>query len=162
MGSDVTVTGKVVRLESDDAWIELPRQLGCARCETGQGCGAGTLVKLFSRKAIQIKIALDGKEAQGETAQVGDAVTLALPAKTLNRSAVRAYLYPLLGLLLGALLGQWLAQWFALEAIGEGGAILGGLLGMVIVLLSNRKKLTPASYTIYSDERISTTFSSSL
>ncbi|HEU4617685.1 MAG TPA: SoxR reducing system RseC family protein [Gammaproteobacteria bacterium] len=59
--------------------------------------------------------------------EVGDEVSLTLPARSLLRGSLLLYGLPLAALLAGALAGQWLAR-------SDGGALLGAVVAVLALL----------------------------
>lgn len=110
-------TGRVVALEGEHALIEVVGG-GCGRCHETGGCGGQQLTQMFCSTPRQYRV----RNLPG--AEVGDLVSVAVPAGVISHHASLAYGLPLLGLILGAMLGNFLG--------GEATALAGGALGMAL------------------------------
>lgn len=95
----------------------------CGRCGEAGGCGKSSWATATPRQfAIR----------NGIGARAGDAVILSVPATTVLRAAVFAYLLPAVLAILGAA--------GASAAVGEGGpAVAGAAAGLVVGLLAMRR-----------------------
>jgi sigma-E factor negative regulatory protein RseC len=117
--------GTVVELRGRSALVRLQRTAACAGCAAAGSCRGGG--------------AADERLLLAETvaaAAVGDAVRVAVPARTAIVAAASRYLFPLAGLLLGAGVAQALAGWLlpgtaTPRAAGWGG-IAGALVGAIL------------------------------
>lgn len=105
-------------------WIEIEAEppAACNGCAAGASCGTAALVRWFARHPTRLRLYTP------LTVAVGERVLVGLPEEVLPRAAARLYLVPVLGLIGGALLGQQLGS------SGDGGAVLGALLGMALAL----------------------------
>lgn len=113
----------VIRVEGQDALVEAAREGGCGQCDSANGCGSGTLSRLFcSGKPRHFRVSND------IAARPGDEVQISVADGVLLRSALLLYMLPLALLLAGGFLGS---QWAADAAGRDGYAALGALLGLV-------------------------------
>lgn len=112
--------GHVVSLEGDTATVRFARSDACAHCGACDLFGKNADVRLENRIG----------------ARVGDEVRVELqPGRVAGASAL-AYAVPLAGLLAGVVAGNAVA--------GDGGALIGGLLGVAVcaaVLFGIERKL---------------------
>jgi sigma-E factor negative regulatory protein RseC len=119
----ITETGRVLEVEGDWAWVACRRQVECARCAEGRGCGGGVLGRLLGDRLHKVRA------ATGSVAvAAGDQVLIGLGEDVVMRAAAVVYLVPLLAALAGAL-----AAW----QVGGGGdlvAVLGAGAGFVLGL----------------------------
>lgn len=111
-----TIRAVVRFVDAGEAVVEV-EQGGCGRCHEKGGCGGQHLTQMFCSAPRQYRV----DNAIG--ALPGDHVTVAVSAGSLRRSANLAYGLPVLALIGGAVIGGWLA--------GDGGAMIGGGLGLV-------------------------------
>jgi sigma-E factor negative regulatory protein RseC len=103
----ITETGRVLEVEGEWAWVECRRQVECARCAEGRGCGGGLLGRLLGDRLHKVRA------ARGSVAVApGDQVLIGLGEEVVLRAAAAVYLVPLLlalagGAAAGALAGGW-------------------------------------------------------
>jgi len=116
------VPAQVIKIEGKEVWVATHPVAACARCQSGQGCGAVAISRLFCRNSQTFKL-----EATGEFRE-GMAVELLLPARTVLNAALWAYGLPLMGLVLGAAMAGW---WWNGQEIP---VILAGLAGFILAL----------------------------
>lgn len=118
-GESATIRAVVRALDGQEALVEVA-QGGCGRCHEEGGCGGQHLTQMFcsSPKTYRVVNSLD--------ARVGEAVTIAVAAGSIRRTANLVYGIPLLATILGAVLGVRLS--------GDVGAMSGAVLGMLVAL----------------------------
>lgn len=118
-GESATIRAVVRALDGQEALVEVA-QGGCGRCHEEGGCGGQHLTQMFcsSPKTYRVVNSLD--------ARVGEAVTIAVAAGSIRRTANLVYGIPLLATILGAVLGMQLS--------GDAGAMSGAVLGMLVAL----------------------------
>lgn len=94
----------VVKIEQGATYVEAEAggSCGSGHCSTS-ACSTAVLTRIFSQqpKALRVNNPIN--------AQVGEQVMLGLEEDAFLKSAMLAYLFPLLALVLGAVLGLWLA-----------------------------------------------------
>jgi sigma-E factor negative regulatory protein RseC len=128
----IETEARVVRVDAGVTWVEARRLSACGHCSSSDSCGTSLLGQVFGNRPTQVR-------AQNPIdARVGDSVILGLPEQLMISGSVVLYLFPLLGLFAGAVLGEWLAKGMGLS-ITEPWAILAGLLGVMTVLLLQRR-----------------------
>jgi sigma-E factor negative regulatory protein RseC len=119
----ITETGRVVEVDGGWAWVACRRQVECARCAEGRGCGGGVLGRLLGDRLHKVRAATGSVEVRP-----GDQVLIGLAEDAVLRAAAAVYLVPLLlALAFGAM---------AASLIGGGelvvivAAVVGFLLGL--------------------------------
>jgi sigma-E factor negative regulatory protein RseC len=118
----ITETGRVLEVQGDWAWVACRRQVECARCAEGRGCGGGVLGRLLGDRLHKVRV------ATGTVAVApGDQVLIGLGEDAVLRAAAAVYLVPLLAALAGGLAGAWLAG-------GDFAAFAGAIAGLVLGL----------------------------
>jgi sigma-E factor negative regulatory protein RseC len=110
----------VVALSGNDAIVRTESQGGCGRCHEPGGCGGQSLSQMFCAKPREYAL------PNTVQAAVGDKVVLGVPEGVLNRTAMLAYVLPVVGVLLGAVLGR---AWAGSNSAAVTGAALGLFLG---------------------------------
>jgi len=124
--------GKIVALVRDDsgirAVIDVNAQAACPRCAAGRGCGAG----LFNGR--QQTRRLEAWVAPGLDIEEGDVVRIELAPRNVLRAALIVYGLPLTG----AAIAAGLAYLFAL---GDAGAAVLAITGLIIGLVTGRRQL---------------------
>lgn len=119
----ITETGRVLQVDGEWALVACRRQVECARCAAGRGCGGGVLGKLLGDRLHQVRAATGAVPVAA-----GDRVLIGLSEDAVLRAAAAVYLVPLLAALAGAVaLGLLLPG-------GELGAIAGAALGLLLGL----------------------------
>lgn len=119
----ITETGRVLEIEGEWAWVACRRQVECARCAEGRGCGGGVLARLLGDRLHKVRA------ATGSVAVVpGDLVVIGLGEDVVMRAAAAVYLVPLLLALAGG------AAAAALTGGGDPAAILGAAAGLILGL----------------------------
>ncbi len=113
-------TSAIVREISDDGAveIEISGAVGCRGCE-------GTCT--WRRMPSQTRMIIRGVSTPVE---VGDVVTVVLPAQRVLLGAILLYGTPLTGLLGGALLAGWLGGW------SDPAVLVGAVAGAVLAVVS--------------------------
>ncbi|EXI86288.1 MAG: Sigma-E factor regulatory protein RseC [Candidatus Accumulibacter regalis] len=116
--------GTVSAVEGEHALVRMDES-GCGRCREVGGCGGNHLAKLLCATPRTFRVPNPERRA------VGEYVRVRIGAGSLRRSALAAYVFPLLALLIGALAGSAWA--------GELGAIGGALAGLLVGWLGLRR-----------------------
>lgn len=111
----IDAQGKITAVNGDTADV-LMDETGCGRCHEEGGCGGHNIGKMLCASPRTFQVMNPGKSA------VGDRVTVVIAEGAVRRSAMLAYVVPLLALFAGALGGSVLA--------GEVGAIVGAVSGL--------------------------------
>ena len=111
----IDAQGTITAVNGDTADV-LMDETGCGRCHEEGGCGGHNIGKMLCASPRTFRVLNPGNSA------VGDRVTVVIAEGTVRRSAVLAYVVPLLALFVGALGGSVLA--------GEVGAIVGAVSGL--------------------------------
>ena len=127
----IDAQGTITAVNGDTAEV-LMDETGCGRCHEEGGCGGNNLGKMLCASPRTFRVLNPGNSA------VGDRVTVVIAEGAVRRSALLAYVVPLLALFIGALGGSALA--------GEFGAIIGavsGLLGAWLILRYVQARSTP-------------------
>lgn len=119
----ITEIGRVLDVEGDWAWVACRRQVECARCAEGRGCGGGVLGRLLGDRLHKVRA------ATGVVAvQPGDQVLIGLGEDAVLRAAAAVYLVPLLLSLAGGVAATGLTG--GGDPAGIMGAVGGLLLGL--------------------------------
>lgn len=118
----ITETGRVLEVEGDWAWVACRRQVECARCAEGRGCGGGVLGKLLGDRLHKVRAATGAVAVEP-----GDQVLIGLSEEAVMRAAAAVYLVPLLLALAGGVAVATLAGGGDLAALAgaAGGLVLG-------------------------------------
>ena len=127
----IDAQGTITAVNGDTAEV-LMDETGCGRCHEEGGCGGHNIGKMLCASPRTFQVLNPGNSV------VGDRVTVVIAEGAVRRSALLAYVVPLLALFIGALGGSALA--------GEFGAIIGavsGLLGAWLVLRYVQSRSTP-------------------
>ena len=127
----IDAKGTITAVNGDTADV-LMDETGCGRCHEEGGCGGHNIGKMLCASPRTFQVLNPGNSA------VGDRVTVVIAEGAVRRSALLAYVVPLLALFIGALGGSALA--------GELGAIAGavsGLLGAWLILRYVQARSTP-------------------
>lgn len=118
---EMTEIRAVVRsLDGEFAVVEVELG-GCGRCHETGGCGGQHLTQALCTSPKTYRV------ANPLGAAIGDAVQVGIPDGAVRYSANLAYGVPILGVFAGALLGM--------QLYGDSGAIVGGLLGLLVAWL---------------------------
>lgn len=118
--------GKVIQSDKQFIWVEVQRKSACGGCKSSEGCGTGSLSKLFAGRQTSI---LKLPNASG--LKVGDEVVLQLGKNDFLKQIFMAYGLPLLGFFIGALLGPWGGALLTGGNLSEIGAIVGSVFGLI-------------------------------
>lgn len=119
----ITETGRVLEVADGWAWVACRRQVECARCAEGRGCGGGVLGKLLGDRLHKVRA------ATGSVAVApGDQVLIGLGEDAVLRAAAAVYLVPLLLALAGGVAAVTLAGG------GDLAALLGAVAGLALGL----------------------------
>lgn len=103
--SELNAPRATVIANSDDrVWLRA-ESLGCARCRSGVGCGAGIFSSTSRHARFSIDLSATAADGAGRQLRSGQDVTVSLPNGRLLQAALLAYGMPLLGVLAGAWLG---------------------------------------------------------
>lgn len=120
----IETPARVVRLQGDTAWVRVEAPESCGACG-GKGCGSTLYARMLHPR--EPEYAVDNPIS----AQPGDRVVIGIEDGAVLKAVVSAYLLPLVLLTLGATTGSW---------FGEGAAIVGGLVGLVVGLLRMKRQ----------------------
>jgi sigma-E factor negative regulatory protein RseC len=119
----ITETGRVLEVDGEWAWIACRRQIECARCAEGRGCGGGVLGKLLGDRLHRVRATTGNLQIAA-----GDLVTIGLAEHAILQAAAVVYLAPLLAALAGGAIAVAVTDGGDLAAIaGAIGGLLGGL-----------------------------------
>ncbi|MEJ2514780.1 MAG: SoxR reducing system RseC family protein [Gammaproteobacteria bacterium] len=118
----ITEAGRVLALEGDHAWIACRRQVECARCAEGKGCGGGVLGRLLGDRLHRVRAGTGGLALE-----VGDQVLIGLQEDAVMRAAVVVYLVPLVLAVIGGLAGYSVSDADLAAAVGAAAGIALGL-----------------------------------
>lgn len=119
----ITETGQVLEVGSGHAWVACRRQVDCARCAEGRGCGGGLLGRLLGNRLHKVRAV-----TRELPVSPGDRVLIGLDEDAVLRAAAAVYLAPLLGALGGGLAAA--AGLPGSEAAAVAAAAAGLLLGL--------------------------------
>ncbi len=119
----------VVSLDGSEAIVEAGQTGGCGYCNSINGCGASKLSKLLCTRPRQFRV------HNGIGAKVGDEVRVSVADGELLRSALIAYIIPLLMLFAGGVLGTVAAGAHDRDLCAAVGALAGLAAGFIIVRL---------------------------
>lgn len=119
----ITETGQVLEVGSGHAWVACRRQVDCARCAQGRGCGGGLLGRLLGDRLHKVRAA-----TRDLPVSPGDRVLIGLDEDAVLRAAAAVYLVPLLGALGGGVAGAAVVPGSEPAAIAAAAAgLLAGL-----------------------------------
>lgn len=108
----------VLRVDGDEALVELVEDAGCGGCAAAGGCGIRMLGRIFRRRQGSFRALAAGGR------QPGDHVTVGLDEGAVLRTALAAYGGPLAGMLSGAAVA--VSLWpSAAEPVAVAGAFAG-------------------------------------
>lgn len=138
MAADLIESGRVIRQQGDQLWVQTVRQSACDQCRARSTCGQPLLARLGASSG---ELLLTGVT---DTLVAGDQVIIRLQADTLVRASLMAYLTPLLSLLIAMLLADW---WWDDEYIAAGAALAGLLTGLLLVRRLSRFWVNKAGYS---------------
>lgn len=118
--SMIDASGAITAIDGEYALVVMD-ETGCGRCHEEGGCGGNNLGKMFCSTPRSFRVLNPGN------ARVGDRVNVVIGEGAVRRSALLAYVVPLLALFAGALGGSALAD--------EPGAIAGAISGVLLAWL---------------------------
>ena len=121
-------TGRVTAKTNGVLHVKVAPSPGCARCESGQGCGQGLIGQLSGQPAHCVRVMEPAREA----VQVGDAVVLGMAPGGLLLASSLVYMVPLGLMIIAALGGATL--WPGVELV----AVLSGIAGLAAGFLGVR------------------------
>jgi sigma-E factor negative regulatory protein RseC len=116
----IDASGVITAIDDGYAVVAMD-ETGCGRCHEEGGCGGNNLGKMFCSTPRTFRVPNPGN------ACVGDRVKVVIGQGAVRRSALLAYVVPLLALFAGALGGSALAD--------EPGAIVGAIGGVLLAWL---------------------------
>ncbi|MEM9102173.1 MAG: SoxR reducing system RseC family protein [Pseudomonadota bacterium] len=119
---------EIVALDENSMWLESHRRASCAKCESGQGCGGGTLAKLVGEKRFHIKV------KRINDVNLHDIVDIQIPDEVIVKSSLIIYLIPLCFMIVLTLFFQIIAEHFLSSVNINVLSILGATLGLGIGL----------------------------
>jgi len=122
----VETPARVVRLQGDTAWVRVEAPDSCGACG-GRGCGSSLYARMLYPREPEYMV------DNPICAKPGEYVVIGIEDGVVLRAVVSAYVLPLLLLTLGAVVGAF---------FGEGAAVIGGVLGLMLGLM--RIKRQPA------------------
>ncbi|MEI7429106.1 MAG: SoxR reducing system RseC family protein [Betaproteobacteria bacterium] len=112
----IDAMGTITALDGEYALVRMD-ETGCGRCHEEGGCGGNNLGKMLCSSPRIFRVMNSGKSS------VGDRVTISIAEGAVRRTAILAYGLPLLSLFVGAFVG--------LVVVGEVGAIVGSVIGLL-------------------------------
>lgn len=118
----ITETGHVLEVEAGHAWVACRRQVECARCARGEGCGGGIIGKMLGDRLHRVRAATGGLSVAP-----GDRVRIGLDEDAVMRAAFVVYLVPLAAAVVAAALAWNLVGGDASAALGAVAGLGGGL-----------------------------------
>jgi sigma-E factor negative regulatory protein RseC len=118
----ITETGQVLEIEGSHAWVACRRQVECARCARGEGCGGGIIGKMLGDRLHRVRAATGGI-----LVAPGDRVRIGLDEGAVMRAAFVVYLAPLAAAVVAAALAWSLVGGDAAAALGAMAGLGGGL-----------------------------------
>jgi positive regulator of sigma E activity len=127
----IDVAGTVEATTGSCVTVALAVRTGCGACDSGSGCGLGSLLCLFARggqRRLQIPLDVPGKF------KAGDRVRLAISGEQLSGLAAAAYGLPLLGLFFGACIASMVVPDGG-DAAAAAGAVVGAAAGWIALRL---------------------------
>lgn len=116
--------GRVVAVKDGIADVRLGGTAGCARCDAGEGCGAGVFGRLLKRRPVTVSLDNTVDAVLGQPVMVG------IPEAIFLRLAARLYLYPLMAGIGGAAFGYYFAT------LGDVGPVGSDLITLAFGLTS--------------------------
>jgi sigma-E factor negative regulatory protein RseC len=113
----------ILALDGDTVWVQTRRQSSCNSCAARNGCGQGLISQVLPGREHCIRALVD-RRLMPQLA-LGDIVSITVPDEVIVRASLVVYMVPLLLLIVGAFSGT-------LVVPGDGGAISGGLIGLLL------------------------------
>lgn len=133
--SMIEQTGTVLSRSQDIIHVRVEAAAGCARCESGQGCGQGLIGQLAGRPAYSIAVEVPASESVA----VGSRVVLGMNPASLLGASFLVYLVPiLLMVVLAAVVGSVQPGSELLSIVAGIGGLAGGLLVVRRLLRNDR------------------------
>ena len=117
----------VVAVEQGSALLRVERNVACARCASGKGCGAGFLADSAASVELRLQV------PEGITLRPGDTVNLTMEPANIFSAAVYVYGLPLLGVVGALIIGRIL-----LGPMSDGVAVATALFGLLAGFTSGR------------------------
>lgn len=118
----ITETGHVLEVEEGHAWVACRRQVECARCARGEGCGGGVIGKMLGDRLHRVRAATGGL-----LVAPGDRVRIGLDEDAVMRAAFVVYLLPLAAAVLAGSIAWSVLGGDAAAALGALAGLAGGL-----------------------------------
>lgn len=118
----ITETGHVLETDGGHAWVACRRQLECARCAEGKGCGGGVIGKMLGDRLHRVRAATGGLAVSP-----GDRVLIGLDEDAVMRAAFVVYLVPLVGAIGAGALAWGLLDSDLTAALGAVAGLVAGL-----------------------------------
>lgn len=126
-------TGTVVSRSGDVLDVRVDPQVGCARCESGQGCGQGLIGQLSGRRAYSVAV----EAPASESVAAGDRVVLGMAPGALLGASFLVYLMPVILMAGLATLGEYIHPGSELVPVLTGGVgLAGGFLAVRHLILN--------------------------
>jgi sigma-E factor negative regulatory protein RseC len=116
---------RIVSVSNGTAWVQPTEDSGCGGCGSRSSCAVSGLSKYFARHQRSIPVPCDA------SARPGEELMVAVNESELLRAGLMAYLLPALLAVAGAAIG-------AVNGLGDKGAVLGMVGGVVLGLLVSR------------------------
>lgn len=123
----IAETGRVVAIESNGLWVETIQRSTCGSCAAQKGCGQSLLARLAGHSSY-LWVLLEGRDPAHY--RLGDEIQLGIPEDVVVKGSLFVYLLPLLFMVLGSGLADY---WFASDGLSVLGALIGLLLGGLLV-----------------------------
>ena len=120
----------VVAVELGSALLSVERNVACARCASGKGCGAGFLAESKASAELRLQI------PEGVILRPGDTVNLIMEPANIFSAAVYVYGLPLIGVVGALVVGRILVG-----PLTDGVAVAIALLGLLTGFVSGRRIL---------------------
>ena len=100
----ITETGHVVAIDPDGLWVETLKKSACAQCSAQKGCGQKVVSDHLSGANMTMIKAFFAETSSSEAWHVGDQAVLGVDEFTLVKSALLAYVVPLVLMIFFAVL----------------------------------------------------------
>ncbi len=112
----------IISVDGPTAFVEIAGGAACSRCAGAGGCGTKSLLAIFGKKSIALKI--DNRIG----AAIGDQVEIGIEQSTILKLSALSYLLPLIGLTGGGAIG---AAADAGDLVSFGIGVIGLVVGFV-------------------------------
>ncbi len=109
--------GRVIESDDTSALVETERKSACGQCGVGESCGTSSLAKVFKTRSNAIRLKHDLQ------LRPGDEVIIGIPESSLMRTALLAYMVPMLSML-------GFAMMISLAGYGNVFVVLGSMTGL--------------------------------